>query len=178
MTSSAGRADRRKHLSLPFVGGLVAAVVAARLVDSAPVVVGGWPLAWLLPLMFLILLALLPFIAAGSGTQWQRLSDWLIAILFALPFWTIAGGSTLEWWNRKHDTNAGEWMEAVVVTTSHTRRGSFAKGRLERGIDGTAFDVSFRTEPVLKRGTTVWIKVHPGALGSPWGSEWRLTPPS
>ncbi len=177
MAPAAGKAELRKwRYSLPLASGLVAAFVVARWVDSAPVVVGGQPLVWL-PLMFLLLLLVLPFLAAGAGTRWERLTDWLIAILFALPFWTMACGFTLEWWNRRHDSSVGEWLQASVVTTSHTRRGSFAKGRLERGIEGTTSDVSFRTAPTLRPGTTVWIRVHPGALGSPWGSEWSLTPP-
>lgn len=158
---------------LLFMSGVFAALVVANVVDSAPVVIGGR--TWVPFVLFLLLVLLVPFAAlANSGRK--RLAGRLLAIFFSLPFWIVAGGGVLDWWNRKHDTSAGEWMKASIASKSLTRRGTYFRGRLEQALDGERLDISLRTLEDWNPGAKIWVKVHRGALGWPWGSDWRVTP--
>lgn len=158
---------------IPLAIGLVVTLVLARVEDKAPVDIGGRSAAWVL-WAFLVILAALPFFSAAAGTRWERLTDWLLAVFFALPFWLLAGGMVFDMWNRKRDTSEGQWMMASISMREPARRSYHLQGRLEQGA---ALTVDFNTLENLKRGDRVWIKVHPGALGRPWGSEWRGSSP-
>jgi hypothetical protein len=154
---------------MPLAIGAFVSLALARVVDSAPVDVGGRSVTW--PFVApLVMIMFLPFFGAAAGTRWERLTDWLLATLFALPFWLIAAGAVFDMWNRKRDTSEGQWMTASISMREPARRSYHLHGRLEQG---TALEVDFNTLQNVKPGDRVWIKVHPGALGRPWGSAWR-----
>lgn len=171
-----GTRRRRLHdwrYVMPLAIGLVVSFVLARIEDKAPVDIGGRSAAWVIS-GFLLLLAALPFFSTAAGTRWERLTDWLLAMFFAMPFWLLAGGMVFDMWNRKRDTSEGQWITASISMREPARRSYHLQGRLEQG---TGLTVDFNTLESVKHGDRVWIKVHPGALGQPWGSEWRATPP-
>ncbi len=175
MAPGVGRAlsDAWLH-GLLLLSGAFAALVVARAVDDPPVQIGGR--LWMPFVPFLLLLVLMPLFAAFANSGRKRLAGWLLAILFSLPLWIIASRGVLDWWNRKHDSSPGEWMEASIATKSVTRRGYYFKGHLEQALDGERLDIRLPALKDLKPGAKIWVKVHPGALGWPWGSEWRVTP--
>ena len=143
---------------MPLAIGAFVSLALSRVVDSAPVDVGGRSVAWLL-LGPLLMLVLLPFFSATAGTRWERLTDWLLATLFALPFWLIAVGAVFDMWNRKRDTSEGQWMTASISMREPARRSYHLQGRLEQGA---ALVVDFNTLQNVNSGDRVWDQ------DSPW----------
>lgn len=148
-------------------------MLASGTADEVPVVVGTRPSDWV-GLLFLGMFVALPVFVAFRGSRWEGVADWFLAILVAAPFWLIAGSDVFDKWNRRHDVSEGQWVTGSVSLRSPARRTFFVQGRLAQQ---PARNFYFKTLKAVKPGDRVWIKLHPGALGKPWGSEWRITPP-
>lgn len=162
--------------ALLFLSGAVAALVVARAVDNPPVQIGGR--FWLPFLPVALSFFLLPVFAPLANSRHQQLAGWLLAMLFSLPFWIIAVTGVLDGWNRKHDGSPGEWMQASIASKSATRRGYYLQGHLDQPLDGARPEIRLPALEDVKPGDKIWVKVHHGALGWPWGSNWRTTPPA
>jgi alkylhydroperoxidase/carboxymuconolactone decarboxylase family protein YurZ len=161
--------------ALLLLSGAVAALVVARAVDNPPVRIGGRFWVPFLPLALLVVL--LPAFAMLANSAQKRLAGWLLAIVFSLPFWIIAVTGVLDGWNRKHDLSPGAWMQASIASKSATRRGYYFLGHLEQPLAGARPEIRLPALENSKPGDKIWVKVHDGALGWPWGSAARTTPP-